>query len=314
MARILDKIIGHQKKLEFLLQALAAEHLPQTFLFVGPQGVGKKLSAIGMAQALLCEKKTTACGECSSCLRVEHLHHESLLLVEPEKNIIKIEQAREVLNFLSLKSLSPRRVIIFDHAEALNPQAANSLLKALEEPSPDTYFFLIAPSSSHVLPTIRSRSQIITFQSLTSEEMRQKVRAEEWMLRAAQGSFQKLAAMNDVSEKEARQSAIFILQKSVQNPKALVETEIKDVFRDKGQSLSVARHLSFLLRDAVIWQTEEHQNLINPDQTGLFSSLSERPREKLLKAAQKSLELERELLQNRDSQLLFEQFWIEHLC
>lgn len=314
MARILDKIIGHQDKIKSLITAFEQDHLPQTFLFVGPQGVGKKLSAVALAQAILCERSRSACGECASCLRLEKLHHESLLVVEPEKNLIKIEKAREVLDFLSYKSLSTNRVVIFDHAESLNPQAANSLLKALEEPAAGTYFFLIAPSSSHVLPTLRSRSQIISFHSLNPQEMRSKTLAEEWMLRASQGSFQKLQSLNDKNEKEARQNAIEVLQSSLQDAKSYTSSSMKEIFREKSLALSLAKHLSFLLRDAVFWQTGAGDKVINADVPELFKALAQRPQHKLIQAAQKSLELEKELLHNRDSLLLFEQFWIENLC
>ncbi len=327
MARLLDAVIGHEQQILRLIRSYQQDHLPQTFLFVGPSGIGKKQVALGLAQLLLCEilsekssekssekvggTASSACGQCASCLRVAKLQHESLRLIEPEKNVIKIEQTREILNFLSFRSLSHNRVVILDQAETLNPQAANSLLKMLEEPTSNTYFFLLAPSSAHVLSTLRSRSQIVSFQPLAVSQMRQRVQAPEWALRASLGSFERLHEFQDPSELAARGEAQSFLRHFLQEPQGFLRSEIKSSYRERSHGLSLSRHLSLLLRDAVAWQGGERNYLLNPDQSELLSQLAQKPRAQLLRWAEKSLDLERALLQNRDSSLVFEQFWIE---
>lgn len=323
MARILDQVLGHEHQISMLQLAVENNHLPQANLFIGPSGVGKKLIAMGLAQSLLCQSHRLACGICASCLRVEKKQHESLKIIQPEKNLIKIEQAREILDFLSLRALTQNRVVIIDHAESLNSQAANSLLKIIEEPSPGTYFFMIAPSASHVLPTVRSRTQIVSFQSLTENQIRQqfqKVGAHElngktdWAIKASLGSFERLQQLTDEHSLESRELAKVFLKTSLQIQSGYLEPKIKEMIRERSQAVSLARNIVLFLRDAVFLQNGQQNKVINADETELLQGLAEKKGEQLFAVAQNSLQLEKYLLQNRDSQLVFEQFWIENLC
>lgn len=311
MARLLDSILGHQKNIEAFLHAFEGDRLPNTFLFVGPSGIGKRTVAEALAQALLCETSKQACGFCPSCQRVAKKHHESLRFVEPEKTQIKIEQTREILDFLSLRSLTTRRVVIIDHADKLNPQAGNSLLKILEEPSSDTYFFLIAPSPTHVLTTLRSRSQIMSFRPLSLEQLRQKSHGPEWALRASQGSLERVKTFSDPDEVEARSLAVEIIKSWLREPQGFLRQEFREAFRSRAHAVSLSQYLGLLLKDAVSWQLGERDRLLNPDQMELFKSLETYPLAHLMETAQQALRLESAFLQNRDSQLVFEEFWIQ---
>jgi DNA polymerase III subunit delta' len=311
MARLLDGVLGHQ---EILARLLASHHqgkLPSTFLFVGPHGVGKKTFAHAFAQALLCEKSENACGECGACLRVQRKSSEGLLFIEPEKNQIKIEQARRILDFLSLRSLSLARAIVVDGAEYLNPQASNALLKILEEPPPQTYFFLTAPSSEHVLTTIRSRCQVVHFSPLTGEQMRKKSTAPEWIIRASQGSFSRLAELSEAEALAAREQAFRFLDMWLVEPKAYLLPEWREMIRDRGDALLLSRHLSLILRDAVMWQAGERKQILNPDKNKTLEEIARRVvQDQLQDMAAKALKIENSLASHRDSQLVFEEFWL----
>lgn len=311
MARLLDSVLGHKNQIHHLLESFQGDHLPQTFLFVGPSGIGKKQVALGLAQAILCETGKAGCGHCPSCLRVAKGGHESLRLVLPEKNLIKIEQTRAILDFLSLRSISANRVVIIDEAELMNPQAANSLLKILEEPAVGTYFFLLAPSPTHVLSTLRSRSQIVRFQPLTQEQMKNLSPAPDWALRASLGSFERLKEFQDAGEIEARGDAQVFLRTLLQDQQGHTRPEVRAGFKERSHALSLARHLSLFLRDVAFWQAGERNHLLNLDQSDLLADLAQLPIATILKWSEKALDLEKSLLQNRDSSLVFEQFWIE---
>jgi DNA polymerase III delta prime subunit len=137
--------------------------LPHAMAFSGAGATEKLDFAWAFAQLLVCEKDDAPCGACGSCLRVEARSSESVLMIAPEKNAIKLEAAHDVLNFLSLQRVSRARIVIIDQAHLLNPQAANALLKVVEEPPPETYFILVTPEFSLLLPTLRSRVQRIRF-------------------------------------------------------------------------------------------------------------------------------------------------------
>lgn len=326
MARLLNSVLGHHEVISRFLHSIETGKLPHTFLFVGPAGVGRKTVAMALAQALLCERSSEACGTCGSCIRVSTLAGEktdknsptggtgteSLLLVQPEKNQIRIDEARHVLEFLSLRTVSKNRVVIIDGAETMNPQTANALLKSLEEPPEGTFFFMIAPSAAHVLPTLRSRAQVVAFQPLTIEEMRSKSKSPEWALKASQGSFERLSQLLEKEELEIRESALAWLEDWTLDSQGYLKSEHRDMVRDRQVARSLAHHISWLLRDAMYLKLGAADKVLNSDKvTSLEKITHNLSSEELLKACEKSLWIEQKLDANQDSSLIFEQFWIE---
>src|SRR5205085_1514977 len=149
------------------------------YLFAGPEGVGKRLFALELAKALLCEEPPetlTSCGKCSACLLVDAGTHPDLFQIsKPEDgNVLDIETVRELCAGFALKSARGRgKVAIVDDADDLNEQAANSFLKTLEEPPAGSVFILIGTSLELQLQTIRSRCQPIRFAPLPSPLVKQ---------------------------------------------------------------------------------------------------------------------------------------------
>ncbi len=309
MARLLNQIIGHEPISKAMLAAFEQNRLGATHLFVGPAGVGKKTLALALAQAMICTKSKQACGECGACLRVESEQSESLLVVCAEKTQIKAEQARGVLRFLSLQSLGTHRVVIIDEAEKLNIQAANALLKILEEPPKNTFFFLIAPSVRSVLPTIRSRAQVWRFSPLTVSELAQKGPAESWCLKAARGSFKRLEMFDDQEIKAWRDFAGRTLSLLPQESHLFLRSEWQETIKKNKAGQFVAQTWAQLLRDAIYYSSHS-QDLLNPDQESLVAEISQWPKAALMDIAERSLGLEPSLLQHRDAQLVFTEFWL----
>lgn len=184
-----NEILQHEPLIEAFRCAAARGRLASTFLFVGPPGVGKRTFAQKLAHALLCEGNRASqlepCGQCWSCVQMMAGTHPDLDVVEkPEgKSSIPLElligdrehRNREGLcHRLSLKPLRGRRKIaIVDDADHLNAEGANCLLKVLEEPPPGSIVILIGTSPQRQLPTIRSRSQIVRFATLSRESVAQ---------------------------------------------------------------------------------------------------------------------------------------------
>lgn len=186
-------IEGHDRVVERFRGWLRSGKLPTTFLFVGPWGSGKRSFAQQLARCLHCDshadEELESCGECAACRQVDAGSHPDIVEVALPKGkaVIPIEsligdrehRMREGFCYeLSLKPMYGRwRIGILDDADTLCSQAArsnhfaaaNSLLKMLEEPPPQALVILIAESEQQLLPTIRSRSQVIRFQPLTTE-------------------------------------------------------------------------------------------------------------------------------------------------
>jgi DNA polymerase-3 subunit delta' len=150
--------------------------LPHALLLHGQTGLGKESFALRLAQFLLClERKDAAdaCGRCQSCSLFRVGNHPDFLRVSPleDSSVIAVDQVRGVSEFLSLKGhTSPHKVVILSPAQAMNVNAANSLLKALEEPPPRSLIMLVATHLSRVPVTIRSRCVRIPFYAPPSVE------------------------------------------------------------------------------------------------------------------------------------------------
>jgi DNA polymerase III subunit delta' len=178
-------IEGHDVVMERFRRSLARGRLASTFLFVGPPGVGKRTFAYALAKSLLCsanrEAELASCGKCNSCVQVDAGTHPDLIVIAkpadkseiPVSVFIGEKDGRMRTGLCHDIALRPfmggRKVAIIDDADSLNEEGANCLLKTLEEPPPQSVLILIGTSVDKQLPTIRSRSQIIRFQPLTSE-------------------------------------------------------------------------------------------------------------------------------------------------
>ena len=132
------------------------------YLLHGPAGIGKRQLAEHLRARLLCQSPQAgfACGHCKGCLLLAAGTHPDTFTLEPEEadKAIKVDQVRELVDFVvQTAQLGGRKVILLEPAEAMNINAANALLKSLEEPSGDTVLLLISHQPSRLLPTIKSR-------------------------------------------------------------------------------------------------------------------------------------------------------------
>src|SRR5262245_24561078 len=172
-------IAGHRPVIELLSRAAARNTLPQSLVFAGPQGVGKRLTAVALAQTLNCERliagplPADACGTCAACARIARGVHADVLVVEPgDSGAIKVDQVREAIDRTAYRPLEGRRrLVIIEEADALVPEAQNALLKTLEEPPPASVFVLITARPDLLLPTVRSRCQRLRFGPLPPAEV-----------------------------------------------------------------------------------------------------------------------------------------------
>lgn len=152
-------------------------NIPHALLFTGNDGVGKKKTALAFAGALNCRTiaghgslqgaSLEPCGTCRPCKKIAAGHHPDVVVLEPVQSQIKIAAVRNLTAALAVKPYEAlKRVVVIHRAQALNPQAANALLKLLEEPPADTILILIAVNTYSLLPTIVSRCQQISFKPI----------------------------------------------------------------------------------------------------------------------------------------------------
>ncbi len=165
----LADLLGQDLARDRMLNMVARSRVPQTLLFAGPQGVGKNLAAVLLAQALSCREPENgdACGRCPACIQIQRQLYPDLLHVAAENQQIKIKQVAEIQDFISYSPLvGEHRIVIIEDAHKLNLTAANALLKTLEEPAPAVIFILLSHRHHLLLATILSRCLRLQFVSL----------------------------------------------------------------------------------------------------------------------------------------------------
>jgi len=170
------RVVGHAEPAARLARAAADGRVPAAVLLVGPAGIGKRALADALAARLLCAAPDAgdACGACAQCTRIAAGTHPDLHLVtrDAERRDIRVEQVRELTRWLGLQALmAARKVGVLDEAHCLSEQAQNALLKTLEEPPATAALVLVASAAALLLPTVRSRCQVVRLDPLPTAEV-----------------------------------------------------------------------------------------------------------------------------------------------
>lgn len=167
----LTDVLGHDHVKAVLARLLERGRLPGALLLAGPAGVGKKKLAIEIARALVCESSSVRpCDRCHACLRSAKGIHPDVFRVDPATaTAIKIDQVRDLTREILSRPYEGRaRAFVIDDAHLMTEEAANALLKSLEEPPPTSHVLLVTASPQALLPTIRSRCQMLRVSALPS--------------------------------------------------------------------------------------------------------------------------------------------------
>lgn len=321
-----SQIQGHQIPILKLSEALQKNHLPHAMLFVGPESIGKKKVAFVLAQKLLCKNKDVmddqhqglmACGVCPSCLRVAKHQSENVMLIEPEGLNIKIDQTRAVIHFLSLANFNNNRVVIIDQAHMMNLQAANALLKILEEPNENVFFILIAPESDTVLSTIRSRSHVIRFQPLSLSEMKLiKPGLPDWVYQCSRGQLNVMTNLSSDEGLNRRIQSFDLLDSFWTEPEFLnaigAEVNWRTFFKDRAEAQDIIKNWILIMRDVLVLKMNESGSLLNTDQIERLKKISFLDKSKINFFISQLLKLEKEIQNYMDGTLLIESLWVKH--
>jgi DNA polymerase III subunit delta' len=279
--KMLDQIAGNERVKKLLRRILEERRLPGAMLLSGEEGIGKKLFALEIARALNCRSPQGAegCGRCPSCVRISKFNypqssdaeewkgiiwtdHPDVGMVVAPKRVLLVDQMRQIereANFRPYEGAA--RVFLIDDADKLNDPSANALLKVLEEPPHTSHLVLLTSRPAMLLPTIRSRCQVIRFSPLAADEIENHLTlnkiagAQEANLRArvARGSLGR-AINQDVGEfTEAREAMFRVLEelaagddrvRLLRSAEELNEAQYKDEFESRLDILET------LIRDA----------------------------------------------------------------
>jgi DNA polymerase III subunit delta' len=286
-------VAGHRRLLSLLSQAIRRESLTPSLILSGPEGVGKRLTAISIAQELNCLSPVdgTACGTCTVCSRIARGAHPDVMTIEPgESGSIKIEQVRDAIERAVYRPFEGRRrVTIVEQADALLIQAQNALLKTLEEPLPASVFVLVTSRPDTLLSTVRSRCAHLRFGRLQVVEVASVLERSHGYSNAdaltaaaaSDGSVRRALDLEADAFTEARSDAENLLQVAGRDPRTRLE-HAKDLLKGTGTPAAERDHLdarlmamTALVRDAgLVASGGDARLLANLDRRPFLDSLA----------------------------------------
>lgn len=256
-------IVGHERIIEVLRRSLRTGKTAHSYLFEGISGIGRRKTALALIQAVFCSASADdACGVCPSCRKVAGGNHGDIHLIEPQpdKRDIVIEQLRGLQRELALRPYeAPRKACIIEPAERMNVNAANSLLKTLEEPPGNALIILLCENAGMLLPTIRSRCQLIRFSGLSPEHVqtileRNGYSAENAAMIAAlsNGSVEQALGQDDQALAARRDALLDRLAQLDINRIATVFDASEQLSGNREETIMLLDMLISFFRDAVL--------------------------------------------------------------
>ena len=287
-------LLGHEWAVEMLKQHLSRDSVRHAYLFTGPPGLGRRSLALRFAQALDCPNPPApgeACRKCKTCQQIERMQYADLAVIQAEKEggTLKVEQIRSVRQSLSLKPYQGKyRLALFLRFQEANANAANALLKTLEEAPAHVILLLTADTVEQLLPTITSRCEILRLRPLPVERVERYLKergaeAESARLLAHISSGRPGYALRLMADKEAldfRQKRLGEIQSLLKSNRrgrfAYAEklTERKYEARERFRE-TLLLWLSFW-RDVLMRTAGSETPLTNVDFSGAVDALAER--------------------------------------
>lgn len=292
-------IIDQKQPIQILTTLIKKGTIPHALLFTGIEGVGKLAAAMTFAMACNCTTQINnqknsqdisgPCDQCRSCKKIKSDNHPDIIHIKPSGHFIKIAQIRSLCQILAMKPYEARyRVVIISDSQAMNPQACNALLKALEEPPDHTILILMAMQRSDLLQTIVSRCQHIRFSPIPPKIIKEHlvqekgVDPDEAMIIAAManGSLAKAVSMSQtkwINRRDWLIKAIGLDQPESlsSKPIGLILAFAERLSKNKGTLLDSLEIIKTWVRDLVLYKYHP-EKIINKDLTDTIRDASQK--------------------------------------
>jgi DNA polymerase-3 subunit delta' len=300
-------IIGHKDHVAMLRHMESSNRMPHAVLFAGPEGIGKGMVAKVLGAALLCSsQEERPCGVCHSCQQMSYGSHPDFLLIAPDGATIKIEQIRTVQQEMAMAPYSgQRRVCVIDGAELMTTQAANSLLKVLEDPPGESVFILLASNRQMLLSTIISRCMVISFQPLADDVLAQALMAKGYLPEASEVAARLSGGRLGIALTMLEPDGFALRNQALEIMESVVEAKMEIVWHtaalfekmERNEMLQMITYITYILRDILLLAAGQgRQLLFNIDIVEELSELADKWNEKQLVRAIKAVEAARRAL------------------
>lgn len=306
---------------KLLTNSMNKDRLAHAYLFKGSKGTGKKQIALHLTKAYFCRERQASepCGVCSDCRRIDSGNHPDVHLIEPDGQSIKIEQIRNLqkeFSYLGLESKAKAYILV--HADRMTNQAANSLLKFLEEPGQRTIAILLTENPQQLLDTIISRCQVLTFAPQSKKQLVGTLVNHEH----PEPLSRTVSAMtNDQAEAEtllqdewfvqARRNVLKLMEELTKRPQRALLALQEHWYSHFKEKQQVEIGLDLLLiwyKDVFFTQLDEKDAVVfNDQQDALSDQALKRSQNRVREQMMLILEAKRRLQANMNQQLLMEQ-------
>ncbi len=262
--------------MEILTNMQSKDKIPNSMLFHGIEGTGKKDFAISFAMSCNCTQKNDEqlfCGECKPCKKIISGNHPDILTIVPDGNFIKISQIRELCDKISLKPYEAlKRFVLINDSDKMNRESANALLKILEEPPDRTYFILTMTNPSKSLPTILSRCQKIRFNPVSHDKIvsflieKHEINSDgaKLLSKMSDGSISKAVYLNKISSRNKRK---WIINELVRLKKSSLNSTLAFAKKLSKEKQTIEEFLEIFIlyfRDLLIYKFD-HEKILNID-------------------------------------------------
>lgn len=252
-----EDIIGNEKAKEILKRSIISNRTSHSYMFLGVEGIGKKLVSKEFAKSILClenSKHETGmyCNKCKSCIEFTSSNNPDFIYIEPEENKIKIDQIRNMQLKVSEKPIiSQNKVYIINDADTMTKEAQNCLLKTLEEPPEYVTIILIGTNEENFLATIRSRCTKLYFDKIQNNDIRKYLiqnnieELPEDLLEMADGSIKKAIEISENKE------SYYSIEKIINNLENYDIIQIlnlaEELYKSKEAIYSILENISIML-------------------------------------------------------------------
>jgi DNA polymerase-3 subunit delta' len=314
-------ISGHDRIVEVFRRSLRSGKTAHSYLFEGVSGCGRKKTALMLIQALFCQViDDDACGVCPSCRKVAGGNHADIHLIEPlkDKRDISIDQLRELQRDLSLRPYeAPRKACIIEPAERMSINAANSLLKTLEEPPGNALIILLTENAGMLLPTIRSRCQLIRFAPLSPEHVAALLEQggidagiATLLAPMAGGSMQRALELDNESLATRREAVLSRVEQMNIRQIATVFDAAEELSGDRDATLELLDMLISFYRDAVHLSAGNSDIVNRTVRPSIESIAARRPLSSTLELLEEICEIRRAVTRNANSKLALDHLFM----
>jgi len=321
-------IVGQEKAIKILKKSVKENRISSSYIFIGNKGVGKKLTALEFYKAMNClniDKNNEACDNCEVCSKINRQCCPDLKIIKPIKDLIKIEQIRELRKDIEIKPFENKKEIyIIDQAEQMTLEASNCLLKTIEEPPDYAVIILICLKLDPLLPTMISRCQIINFRLISSLQIKKlllnkinnlKEERAELISKLAQGSIGKAFSLLSDSEyfnqRERLLEHLSTIFPGKYDPHIFINMEKMITKIDRMEEI-LEIIISWYRDILMIKKLGNQENIINSDRLEVISEISRTyPLKILIDILDYSEQIQEYLKKNVNKHLVLERLYLK---